>query len=176
MWNIQTCNCYTQVYLWSYQVFCRSFKTFMSEKGLVIFKIKRSPGMYHLFWYFIHSNTVLLAWNLFFHLWPLCLNSSEVKIKLFFPLTFLYLSFLSSVRDWGVVFVSQAASVSCLLRYVMFEMRYLIKSIHLHRVEQDTSRWRHANSFIPLRWCDTEADSCRCRSDCYPIKIDQDRK
>ncbi|KAI9547621.1 hypothetical protein NQZ68_014887 [Dissostichus eleginoides] len=56
-----------------------------------------------------------------------------------------------------------AASVSCLLRYVMFEMRYLIKSIHLHRVEQDPSRWRHANSFIPLRWCDTEADSCRCR-------------
>lgn len=54
----------------------------------------------------------------------------------------------------------------------MFDMCYLIKSIHLHQLEQDTSRWRHANSFISLRWRDTDVGSCHCRSDCYP----QDRK
>lgn len=57
------------------------------------------------------------------------------------------------------------------------EMCYLIckkkekkeENIHLHQVEQDKSRWRHANSFIPLRCSDTDVDSCRCRSDCYSI-------
>lgn len=62
------------------------------------------------------------------------------------------------------------------LQYAMLEMCYLIKSIQVHQVEQDTSRCRHANSFMPLRWCDTEADSCRCRSDSYPIRRAEDRK
>lgn len=41
------------------------------------------------------------------------------------------------------------------------------EDIHLHQVEQDTSRWRHANSFIPLRWSDTDEGSCCGRLDCY---------
>lgn len=69
------------------------------------------------------------------------------------------------------VFVSQSAVVETSdPQYAVFELCDLIRSIHTHQVEQDTSRWRHANSFIPLRWCDTDSGSCWCRSDSYPPK------
>jgi len=72
----------------------------------------------------------------------------------------------SSVRD----FIVSALS------YVMYDLCYLMKSIHLHQVEQNISRWRHANSFIPLWWCDTAAGSCRCRSDCYLVTTVEGRQ
>lgn len=159
-------------FLRPYQAFCRSCYSSDNDFHVSVedlsFRDKPAVvGGSYLFWHYISPPDLWPLWSglttghrLGTYLY--CVRVSEC---------------LKSAREWRSGSLTGCLSQLSALQPATLQMRYLIKtrSIHLHQVEQDTSRWRHANSFIPLRWCDTDADSCWCRSDCYPGRTENRR-